>query len=349
MVNNGLDIEIRHLYKIFGHNHKELVNEVSSGMSKGDLLGKHNHILALNDINLAMAAGKIQVIMGLSGSGKSTLIRHINRLIEPTAGEILVGGNDVTTFSLSQLREFRRHSTAMVFQKFGLLPHRNVLDNVVYGLEIQGIPRAQQEKRSRTWIDRVGLSGFEKHFPSQLSGGMQQRVGLARALANDSPILLMDEAFSALDPLIRVDMQSILLELQTEIRKTIVFITHDLDEALRLGDSIAILKDGVMVQNGSAEEIVLSPADAYVTSFVREVNRGRVVRLGSIMDKLEDGDAPFPDLSASLTLEAAARHLASSGDAQAYVTDERGKRIGAVNLAGILSAMVRDVDGASPA
>ncbi len=229
MAEQGIPINVRNLYKIFGPNGADYVDAVKNGMSKTELNEKHGHVLGLKDINIEMPAGGIQVVMGLSGSGKSTLIRHINRLIDPTAGEVLVGGDDVVKMNADQLREFRRHKTAMVFQKFALLPHRTVLDNAVYGLEIQSVSRAKQEEEARRWIARVGLSGFENHYPNQLSGGMQQRVGLARALTNDAPILLMDEAFSALDPLIRMDMQSVLLDLQKEIRKTIVFITHDLD------------------------------------------------------------------------------------------------------------------------
>jgi glycine betaine/proline transport system ATP-binding protein len=235
---------------------------------------KHGHVLGLKDINISMPAGGIQVIMGLSGSGKSTLIRHINRLIDPTSGEVVIGDEDVVKMDDAQLREFRRHQTAMVFQKFALLPHRTVLENTLYGLEIQGAPRSRHIGCAMRWIERVGLKGFESKYPNQLSGGMQQRVGLARALANDAPILLMDEAFSALDPLIRVDMQTVLLDLQKEIKKTIVFITHDLDEALRLGDRIAILRDGEVVQQGTGQDIVMNPADDYIASFVREVNRG---------------------------------------------------------------------------
>ena len=237
-------IQIRSLYKVFGANAAHAVDLAKQGMSKAELNECHGNVLGLKDITLEMPAGAIQVIMGLSGSGKSTLIRHINRLIDPTAGEVLVGGVDVVKMNEKDLREFRRRNTAMVFQKFALLPHRTVLDNTVYGLQVRGVPRKQQIDEAMRWINRVGLAGFENRYPNQLSGGMQQRVGLARALTNDAPILLMDEAFSALDPLIRTDMQGVLLDLQKEIKKTVVFITHDLDEALRLGDRIAILRDG---------------------------------------------------------------------------------------------------------
>ncbi len=333
-------IELRHLYKIFGPREAALFEAVRAGMGKDELLARHGHVLGLSDVSLSIAPGRIQVVMGLSGSGKSTLIRHVNRLIDPTAGEVVVGGTEVTALSATGLRHFRRSATAMVFQRFGLLPHRSVLDNVAYGLAVQRMPRDDRHRRADRWIARVGLSGYEDRFPSQLSGGMQQRVGLARALANDAPVLLMDEAFSALDPMIRVDMQTMLLDLQQEIGKTIVFITHDLDEALRLGDRIAILKDGVIVQNGTPEEIVLTPADAYVSSFVREVNRGRVIRLGRVsrpVNGSREGMLPMP---ASLCLEDAAARLTRAGAGTALALDAAGAAMGCATLGDVVAAMV---------
>jgi glycine betaine/proline transport system ATP-binding protein len=238
--------------------------------------------------------------MGLSGSGKSTLIRHINRLIEPTSGEMVVDGQDVLTLSQKELLEFRKNKTAMVFQKFALLPHKTVLQNVSFGLFIKEVEQDEAEKKSMHWIDRVGLLGYEHRYPQQLSGGMQQRVGLARALANDPDILLMDEAFSALDPLIRKDMQDILLELQLELKKTVVFITHDLDEALKLGDSIAILKDGSMDQEGNAVDILLDPKTEYVKKFVEDVNRSRVLKAKNIM---QDSSKISKELLAGQTMK----------------------------------------------
>ena len=282
--------------------------------------------------------------MGPSGSGKSTLIRHINRLIDPTAGEVLVGGTDVVQMNRAALLQFRRHETAMVFQKFALLPHRNVLENTVYGLEVQGIARAQQVDTAMRWIERVGLKGFEKRYPNQLSGGMQQRVGLARALTNDAPILLMDEAFSALDPLIRMDMQSVLLDLQKEIRKTVVFITHDLDEALRLGDRIAVLRDGEVVQQGSGQEIVLQPADDYIARFVREVNRGRVIRVETIMDATAAPAADSVPIRQGTQLEDAMRIMNQSESRVARIVDGKDRTIGALNLATLIDAMVTSVE-----
>ena len=231
--------------------------------------------VGLRDINLEIEKGQIFVIMGLSGSGKSTLVRHLNRLIDPTEGAIYVGGIDVMNLSQMELEEFRRHRMSMVFQRFGLLPHRTVLENVAFGLSIQKVAKVEREEKAREWLRSVGLDGYEDQCPSQLSGGQQQRVGLARALCTDPEILLMDEPFSSLDRLIRSGMQYLLVELQDKLHKTIVFITHDLDEAPRLGHQIAILKDGVLSQVGRPEEILRNPADDYVEAFVREVNRAR--------------------------------------------------------------------------
>ena len=332
---------MRGLYKIFGPRAKDHVEAVRGGMSKQELQEKHGHVLGLKDINLSMAAGSIQVVMGLSGSGKSTLIRHINRLIDPTVGEMMVGGEDVCKMGTKALRNFRRNKTAMVFQKFALLPHRTVIDNVVYGLELQGVDRERQESEGRRWIDRVGLGGFEDNYPNQLSGGMQQRVGLARALTNDAPLLLMDEAFSALDPLIRTDMQSVLLDLQKELRKTIVFITHDLDEALRLGDRIAILRDGEIIQEGTGQEIVLDPADEYIQNFVREVNRGRVILVESVMQPGTNPSASA-EVPRGMHLESAARVMSGAGTNIANVTGADGEIVGHVNMDATVAAMVAE-------
>jgi glycine betaine/proline transport system ATP-binding protein len=336
----GRGIEIKHLYKIFGERAVEHVDSIKGGMSKTALMEQHSHVLGLKDINISMPGGCIQVIMGLSGSGKSTLIRHINRLIDPTVGEVLVNGVDVVKMNKADLLRFRRHQTAMVFQKFALLPHRTVLDNTVYGLEVQGVPRKRQVENAMLWIERVGLGGFQHRYPNQLSGGMQQRVGLARALTNDAPILLMDEAFSALDPLIRSDMQTVLLELQKEIKKTIVFITHDLDEALRLGDRIAILRDGEVIQQGTSHEIVLRPADEYIARFVKEVNRGRVLHVGAIMEAATSKAEP-PGLRTGLktTLEEAAKMLVQSGEESLSVVDDEGRFAGVIDIRGIAKAI----------
>lgn len=333
-------IEIVGLSKIFGPNADGFVHLLDQGITKQELIEKHGHVLGLKDINISMPAGRIQVIMGLSGSGKSTLIRHINRLIEPSVGQILVGGEDVVRMSQRELREFRRHKTAMVFQKFALLPHRNVLENTVYGLELQGVPRAAQVEAAMHWLERVGLKGFENSYPNQLSGGMQQRVGLARALTNDTPILLMDEAFSALDPIIRVDMQTILLDLQKEIRKTIVFITHDLDEALRLGDKITILRDGCVIQQGTGQEIVLHPADDYIMSFVQHVNRGRVIQIETIMTAVAAGEGNGVEIPSGTLLEEAASRLLSAGADRLIVTDHQQRPVGSATLEQVMAGMI---------
>ncbi|OWO92192.1 proline/glycine betaine ABC transporter ATP-binding protein [Rhizobium esperanzae] len=341
-------IKIRNLYKIFGPNPAAHVDAVQKGLTKTELNQKYGHVLGLRDINLEMPSGCIQVVMGLSGSGKSTLIRHINRLIDPTAGEVLVDGVDVVKMNETELRTFRRQQTAMVFQKFALLPHRNVLDNTMFGLEVQGMERAKAVDVAMRWIERVGLKGFEQKYPNQLSGGMQQRVGLARALSNDAPVLLMDEAYSALDPLIRTDMQTVLLDIQKEIKKTIVFITHDLDEALRLGDQIAILRDGEVIQQGTSQDIVLRPADDYIANFVKEVNRGRVVHVEAVMTPLHSAAAANgPTIAAGTTVEEAVRMLASTPDDNARVVSPSGETLGLVTFRQLAGAMVNSQEVAT--
>ena len=281
-------IEINNVYKIFGSNPQSVMPMVKDGANKEEVLEQTGHTVGLDNVSLKIEEGETFVCMGLSGSGKSTLIRHLNRLIDPTDGEILVEGTNVMSLNKEQLIDFRRHKMSMVFQRFGLFPHKTVLQNVGYGLEMQG--KAEEERYSVAMekIDAVGLTGFENQFPNQLSGGMQQRVGLARALATDSDIMLMDEAFSALDPLIRSDMQKQLLDLQSELKKTIVFITHDLDESLRLGDHIGILNAGKLVQVGTPVDIIMNPADDYVKAFVKDVNRAKVVKAKVIMTKASE-------------------------------------------------------------
>lgn len=334
----AVGISIKNLYKVFGPTPALYIDAVRQGMSKQELHDEHGHVLGLRDINIDMPGGAIQVVMGLSGSGKSTLIRHINRLIDPTAGELWVGDQDVITMNPRQLLRFRRERTAMVFQNFALFPHLTVLENTEYGLQIQHVARKKRREAALRWIERVGLKGYEASYPNQLSGGMQQRVGLARALTNDAPILLMDEAFSALDPLIRSDMQSILLELQQELGKTIVFITHDLEEALRLGDRIAILRDGEVVQQGTGQQIVLKPANDYISSFVKDVNRGRVIRCRTLMTPGVGVEGPTVD--ASLVIEEAARLLSSEGKDVANVVNSKGKVLGSISMSDIIAAMV---------
>jgi len=276
-------IEINNIYKIFGNNPKSVLHMVKDGATKEEVLEKTGHTVGLDNVSLKIEEGEIFVCMGLSGSGKSTLIRHINRLIDPTSGDVIVNGTNVMNFDPKSLINFRRHTMSMVFQRFGLFPHQTVLQNVGYGLQVQGIKDEERNKIAMEKIEAVGLNGFENQYPNQLSGGMQQRVGLARALATITPIILMDEAFSALDPLIRSDMQKQLIDLQSELKKTIVFITHDLDESLRLGDHIGILNAGKLVQVGTPVEIIMNPADDYVKAFVKDVNRAKVVKAKVIM------------------------------------------------------------------
>ena len=283
-------IEIKNVYKIFGNNPQSVMPMVRDGANKEEVLEQTGHTVGLDNVSLNIEEGETFVCMGLSGSGKSTLIRHLNRLIDPTDGEILVEGTNVMSFNKEQLIDFRRHKMSMVFQRFGLFPHKTVLQNVGYGLEMQGKPEDERDRTAMEKIDAVGLTGFENQFPNQLSGGMQQRVGLARALATDSDIMLMDEAFSALDPLIRSDMQKQLLDLQSELKKTIVFITHDLDESLRLGDHIGILNAGKLVQVGTPVDIIMNPADDYVKAFVKDVNRAKVIKAKIVMKKTEEAN-----------------------------------------------------------
>ena len=276
-------IEVKNVYKIFGNDPQKILPMVQEGATKEDILEKTGHTIGLDNVSISVEEGETFVCMGLSGSGKSTLIRHINRLIDPTSGEVSVDGTNVMSLNQKDLIEFRRHKMSMVFQRFGLFPHKTVIQNVGYGLEIQGKNETEINKTSMEKIEAVGLSGFENQYPNQLSGGMQQRVGLARALATNNSIILMDEAFSALDPIIRSDMQKQLLALQAELKKTILFITHDLDESLRLGDHIGILNAGKLVQVGTPSDIIMNPADDYVAAFVKDVNRARVIKAKIIM------------------------------------------------------------------
>jgi len=363
-------ISIEGVYKIFGPEPLSVLDRVKAGASKTEILEETGHTIGIRDVSLEIAEGEIFVVMGLSGSGKSTLIRHINRLIEPTAGRILVDGEDVLTLDAEQLRHLRRYKMSMVFQRFALLPHKTVIENVMSGLQIrdatrqgllphktvlenitkvlrfQGATKSEAHDKAQSQVELVGLKGFENQYPSQLSGGMQQRVGLARALATDADVLLMDEAFSALDPLIRNDMQDQLIQIQKELNRTIVFITHDLDEALRIGDHIAILKDGELRQVGTPEEILIAPADDYVSRFVKDVNRGRVVTVGSIASEYPTVELP------SATYGDAVAKLKASEHNTVYVLD-KGKPVGAVTTRMTengrdLSGKITDTDQLDP-
>jgi glycine betaine/proline transport system ATP-binding protein len=333
-------ISIRNLYKIFGSDPKRALQYVRAGMGKPDLMEKHGHVLGLQDINVDMRGGDITVIMGLSGSGKSTLIRHLNRLIEPTAGQILVNGEDVLAYRERDLRRLRREQMSMVFQHFALLPHRTVLENTGMARAVRGETKADFQDDALRWLDRVGLKGQGGQYPHQLSGGMQQRVGIARALASNAPIMLMDEAFSALDPLIRTDMQDLLLELQEELQKTVVFISHDLDEALKLADHLVILKDGQVVQQGEPQEILLHPNDPYIVDFISDINRARVLRVRSVMEQSTDEPLDFAgEVGPEDTLESVI--ALSGGDTSLrYRVTRDGQTVGVLHMQALVRALV---------
>ncbi|WP_030945883.1 quaternary amine ABC transporter ATP-binding protein [Streptomyces sp. NRRL S-646] len=282
-------LEAEHLYKVFGRRPDHAVERLRQGADREELRADGT-TAAVIDASFTVEPGQIFVVMGLSGSGKSTLLRMLNGLLEPTAGQVRFDGQDLTALGDRELRAVRARKISMVFQHFALFPHRSVLENAAYGLAVQGVPRAEREQRAGEALALCGLAGWEKSWPDELSGGMQQRVGLARALATDADLLLMDESFSALDPLIRRDMQDQLLELQRSLKKTIVFITHDLNEAMRLGDSIAVMRDGRIVQTGSAEDILVRPANDYVASFIQDVDRSRVLTASAVMDEDVRGD-----------------------------------------------------------
>ncbi|MDQ0156265.1 glycine betaine/L-proline ABC transporter ATP-binding protein ProV [Robertmurraya andreesenii] len=348
---NDPKIEVRNVSKIFGKSPQQGVKMLNEGMTKKEILEKTGMTVGVNKASFKVYAGEIFVIMGLSGSGKSTLVRMFNRLIDPTSGEVLIDGQDIVKMKPKDLREVRRTKLGMVFQKFALFPHRTVLSNTEYGLEMRGIDKKTQREKAMEALRLVGLEGYENSYPSELSGGMQQRVGLARALANDPDILLMDEAFSALDPLIRKDMQNELLELQEKMEKTIIFITHDLDEALRLGDRIALMRDGSIVQIGTAEEILMNPANDYVERFVEDVDLSKVLTAAHVMKRPEK-------LLAERGPRVALQIMKEVGISSVYIVDKGRKLIGAItaqdaadavkNGKKIEEVMIRDIQTVSP-
>jgi glycine betaine/proline transport system ATP-binding protein len=327
-------IEVRQATKVFGPEPEAVLRLLDEGWSKERIYREKKHTVGVNNVSFAVEPGEIFVIMGLSGSGKSTLVRMLNRLIEPTRGSIAIHGSDIVKMNKEGLLRVRREKISMVFQKFALFPHRTVAANVEYGLEVQGVAKPERRAKALDALRLVGLQDWADSLPSQLSGGMQQRVGLARALANDPDILLMDEAFSALDPLIRKDMQDELLELQERMKKTIVFITHDLDEALRIGDRIALMKDGSVVQIGTPEEVMTNPANEYVERFVEDVDLSKVLTASSVMRRPE-----------TITLDrgprVALQLMRESGISNLFVVD-RGKRLIGVITAEDASAAVRE-------
>ena len=323
-------LEVKNLYKIFGSNSKEALKLVKEGMSKEEILKKTGATVGINNANFKVEKGEFFVVMGLSGSGKSTLIRCLNKLIDPTDGEIILDGEDVVKADKDALLEIRRKKIAMVFQNFGLFPHRTIIDNVKYGLEVQGVSDGESLDKSREMLEMVGLKGYEDQYPSELSGGMQQRVGLARALTTDPEILLMDEAFSALDPLIRKDMQDEIIEIQDRMKKTVIFITHDLDEALKLGDRIAVMKDGEIAQIGTPEEILTDPANDYVEEFVKDVDKSKVITASTLMRR--------PRALTSLVdgPNVALRHMREEELSTSFVTDKNRKLLGVVRIEDML-------------
>ncbi|ALX48703.1 quaternary amine ABC transporter ATP-binding protein [Lentibacillus amyloliquefaciens] len=316
-------IKVDRLTKIFGRRPKQAVKYLEEKKSKDEILKLTGMTVGVNQASFEVEEGEVFVIMGLSGSGKSTLVRMLNRLIEPTSGDVMLGDDNITDMSKEKLRDIRRKKMSMVFQNFALLPHKTILKNAEYGLEIQGIDKSEREKKATDALELVGLGGYMDKYPSELSGGMQQRVGLARALANDPEILLMDEAFSALDPLIRKDMQDELMDLQQRVRKTIVFITHDLNEALRIGDRIALMKDGSIVQIGTAEEILMDPANDYVERFVEDVDLAKVLTAGHVMKRAETVSV---DRGANVALKL----MKDDGISTIYVVDKQQKLLGYV-------------------
>lgn len=330
-------IQVQDLSKIFGKQAKKATQYLDQGLSKDEILEKTGNTVGVNRASFDVEEGEIFVIMGLSGSGKSTLVRLINRLIEPTEGSVYIDGKDLAKMDKKNLRDIRREKLSMVFQRFALFPHRTVLENAEFGLEVQGVDKEERAQKAKDSLELVGLGGYIHQFPGQLSGGMQQRVGLARALANDPEVLLMDEAFSALDPLIRKEMQDELLELQESMKKTIIFITHDLDEALRIGDRIALMKDGRIVQIGTPEEILVNPANDYVEKFVEDVDRSKVLNAEHIMKRPETVDVDKHGPRTAL------ERMRKEGLSTIYVTDAKRNLHGYVTADDVSEAAKQEV------
>jgi glycine betaine/proline transport system ATP-binding protein len=324
----GTDFQIacRNIWKVFGPHPERIKASLNGGTSKQEILKQTGHVVAVKDVSFEVRKGETFVVMGLSGSGKSTLIRCISRLIEPTHGEVILDGEDVLKMNPKQLRELRRHKMSMVFQHFGLFPHRQIIDNIAYGLEIQGVDKVSRYRRAREVLEVVGLGGWENHYPGELSGGMQQRVGIARALAVDPEILMFDEPFSALDPLIRREMQNELINLQKMMQKTIIFITHDFLEAVKIGDHIAIMKDGEIVQMGTPAEVVMRPVNDYVREFTKDVPRTRVLAAEAIMQACD------AVVMVTALPEAVKAIMQNKGCSVAYVQNEEGHYLGMLSL-----------------
>ncbi|MCW2844038.1 MAG: Glycine betaine/L-proline transporter, ATP-binding protein [Nocardioides sp.] len=338
---SGSALHVKGLWKIFGPNSDKIIKSADAQLPRKELQEKTGHVVGIRDVSFDVAPGEVFVVMGLSGSGKSTLVRCLTRLIEPTAGQVVIDGRDITKASESELRDLRRTHASMVFQHFGLLPHRQVIDNVAFGLEVRGEGKGQRRNRAQEMVDLVGLSGYENNYPDQLSGGMQQRVGLARALANDPSLMLFDEPFSALDPLIRRDMQNEVIRLHHELGKTMVFITHDLQEALKLGDRILIMRDGEIVQIGTPDEVVGAPADDYVRDFTSEVPKSHVLTLKWVMREPRAGESDEGPVMTSDTIVRQAARAALASEHPVRVVDD-GRLVGIVDDDAILRVVVAE-------
>lgn len=326
-------LQVEGLTKIFGHNPRAMLEKIEQGLTKDTILKEFGHTVGINQVSFTVNEGEIFVIMGLSGSGKSTLIRCLNLLNRPTAGKIKVDGEDIVNYDGKQLKAYRQHKVAMVFQHFGLFTHRKVIDNVAYGLEIRRVPPAKRREMAQKVIDIVGLNGWEEMYPNELSGGMQQRVGLARALATDPEILLMDEPFSALDPLIRREMQQELLDIQARLKKTIIFISHDINEAFKLGDRVAIMKDGVIEQLGTPEEILAQPKNNYIKTFVQDIDRSKILQAKNIMVK------PNALVSLKDGLKVAIKEMEQAGISSIFVLDQERRLQGLVTIDDAIKAL----------
>ena len=345
-------IQIQNVWKIFGNTSTEALDAIQNkNISKQEALEKYNSVIGVSDVSFDVRKGEIFCVMGLSGSGKSTLVRHINRLLEPTSGKILINNQDVMQFNKKNLQELRNKKIAMVFQNFALMPHRSVLDNIAMPLEIRGISKNDRLDVANKILNNVELQGWGNKYAHELSGGMQQRVGLARALAADPEFLLMDEPFSALDPLIRRQLQTEFIKLSKQMKKTTVFITHDLDEAVRVGHRIAIMRDGMVIQIGTPEEIVINPADEYVTDFVKGISRLKVVQAKTIMQSIKDYESKFGSLVKEVEkvdendLLSKLIETSISKDKPIIVSNKNNQNIGVITQSDLLRAVVEGNEG----
>ncbi len=347
-VDTDAAISVRGLWKIFGEDADTIIGSPDAHLSRPELLEKTGCVAAVRDVSFDVAKGEVFVVMGLSGSGKSTLVRCLTRLIEPTAGQVFFEGEDILTASKSRLRELRRTKFSMVFQHFGLLPHRRVIDNIAYALEVNGVRKETRHDRAREVIELVGLDGYANHFPEQLSGGMQQRVGLARALAVDPEVMFLDEPFSALDPLIRRDMQNEVMRLHNDLNKTMVFITHDLAEAMKLGDRIVIMRDGAIVQMGTPADLVMNPVDDYVADFTKDIPKSHVLKMGALARPASPDETIGGDpVDAEVIVRRAIPRIVNSPDPVSVVRD--GRLIGVVGKDDILHLIADDATEGSEA